>query len=91
MTASAPDHDEITLTVPQGRCLCNDRAHRNLGTLAEVIVTFGQLGVPGTPRDAFWPESWGRSYPMCGQCWEPTRQIAAKARPHLVITGPVQP
>ncbi|HCU95663.1 MAG TPA: hypothetical protein DHU96_24290 [Actinobacteria bacterium] len=85
MNARLPGHDEITLTAPQGRCLCNDRQHRTLGTLAEVIVTFGQLGVPGTPRDAFWPECWGRSYPMCSTCWETTRQIAAKARPHLVI------
>ena len=86
MNGSPPGHDQITLTVPQGRCLCNDRQHRNLGTLADVIVTFGQLGVPGTPRDAFWPECWGRSYPMCSPCWETTRQTAAKARPHLTIT-----
>ncbi|HCU95509.1 MAG TPA: hypothetical protein DHU96_23475 [Actinobacteria bacterium] len=85
MTTAAPGHDEITLTVPHGQHLCNDRQHRNLGRLAEVIVTFAQLGVPGTPREAFWPETWGRSYPMCGTCWEATRETAQKARPNLVI------
>ena len=90
MTPTGPGHDEIILTVPEGRCLCNDRQHRNLGTLADVIVTFGQLGVPGTPRDAFWPEVWGRSCPMCAACWEATRQIAAKTRPHLTITDLTQ-
>ena len=56
-----------------------------MGRPAQVIVTFGQLGTPGTPRQAFWPESWGHSSPTCGPYWEATRQIAAKARPHLVI------
>jgi hypothetical protein len=83
--------DEITLTTPEGRHLCNDRQHRNLGRLAEAIVTFGQLGIPGTPREAFWPECWGRSYPMCSPCWDTTRQIAAKARPNLVIRDSTQP
>ena len=49
MTTPAPGHDQITLTVPDGRHLCHDRQHRNLGRLAEVIVTFGQLGIPGHP------------------------------------------
>ena len=90
MNACPAGHDEIILTAPEGRCLCHDRQHRNLGTLADVIVTFGQLGVPGTPRDAFWPEVWGRSCPMCAACWEATRQIAAKTRPHLTITDLTQ-
>jgi len=87
----APGHDKITLTVPEGRHLCNDRQHRNLGRLADVIVTFGQLGTPGTPRQAFWPECWGRSYPMCSPCWQTTRQIARKARPNLAIHEADQP
>jgi hypothetical protein len=91
VTIAAPGHDEIILTVPGAPHLCNDRAHRNQGRPAQVIVIFGQLGVPGTPRDAFWPECWGRSYPMCATCWQATRQAAARARLHLVITGPVQP
>jgi hypothetical protein len=40
------------------------------------------------PRDAFWPECWGRSYPTCPPCWQATRAIAARAHPHLAITGP---
>ncbi len=80
-----PGHDQIILTRPEGRHLCTDRHHRNLGRLAEVIVTFGQLGVPGTPREAFWPECWGRSYAMCGPCWKGAREITRKARPVLVI------
>jgi hypothetical protein len=91
VTTAAPANDEIILTVPEGRHLCNDRQHRSLGRLAEVIVTFGQLGIPGTPREAFWPECWGRSYPMCSPCWEATRQIVQKARPHLVIRDNAQP
>ena len=90
MTIPPPGHDEIILTTPQGRCLCNDRQHRNLGKLAEVIVAFGRLGIPGTTRDAFWPECWGHSYPMCSPCWETTRQIPDKARPHLAITDLTQ-
>ena len=85
MTASRPGHDEITLAVAEGRHLCNDRQHRTLGKLADVVVIFGQFGIPGTPRDAFWPECWGHSYPMCAPCWENTRQVAQKARPNLVI------
>ena len=91
MTTTPPGHDEITLAIPGGRHLCSDRAHRNLGRLADVIVTFGQLGTPGTPREAFWPEVWGRTYPMCHPCWQATRQIAAKARPHLVIRDAAEP
>jgi len=87
VTITPPGRDEITLAIPSGRHLCSDRAHRDLGRLADVIVTFGQLGVPGTPRQAYWPECWGRSYPMCSGCWEATRQIVVKARPHLVIRG----
>jgi len=88
VTATAPGHDEIVLAAPEGRCLCHDRRHRSLGKLADVIVTFGQLGVPGTPRDACWPECWGRSYPMCGQCWDSVLLVVRKARPGLVVTGP---
>ena len=50
-TARGPGHDEITLTVPTGPHLCCDRAHRRLGRLADVIVSFGQLGDPRIPRE----------------------------------------
>jgi len=91
VTTAPPGHDEIVLAVPSGRHLCSDRAHRNAGRLADVVVSFGRLGVPGTPREAFWPECWGRSYPMCGACWENTGQVAAKARPQLVIRDATRP
>ena len=91
MSTTVPGHDQITVSVPGGRHLCHDRAHRNAGRLADVIVTFGQLGSPGTPRQALWPEAWGRSYPMCHPCWEATRQTAANARPHLVIRDAPEP
>lgn len=53
---------------------------------AQVIVTLGQMGTPGQYREAVWLECWGRSYPMCGPCWEATRQVAGSRRPGLVIT-----
>ena len=85
MTTTHPGIDAITLTIPPGRHLCSDRHHRNLGRLADVIVAFGQLGDPRIPRECLWRECWGRSYPMCSACWETTRQIAQKARPHVVV------
>ena len=88
MSIPHPGRDEIILTRPQGRHLCNDRAHRNAGRLAEVIVTFGQFGEPG--HDPYWRECWGRSFPMCSQCWRQASQAAAKDRPHLIITDLTQ-
>ena len=85
MSAARPGHDEITLTIPHSRHLCSDRAHRTAGRLADVIVSFGQLGNPRLPRECLWRECWGRSYPMCAACWESSRQIVKKARPQLVI------
>jgi len=91
VSAAPPGHDEITLTIPHSRHLCHDRAHRNTGRLADVIITFGQLGDPLIPRECLWRECWGRSYPMCAVCWEYTRQTAEKARPNLIIHEPDQP
>jgi hypothetical protein len=86
-----PGQDEITLAAPPGRCLCHAREHRKLGTLAEVIVTFGELGTGW--RDALWRECWGRSFAMCGLCWEQTRTLATARLPCLVIrdTRPAPP
>ena len=86
----APGLDEIVVTAPPGRCLCNSREHARLGCLAEVVVTFGQLGTRWH-RDALWQDSWGRSYPMCRECWDTIRQIAASRRPALVITEAAAP
>ncbi len=73
-----------------GRYLCNTRAHATPGCLADVIVTFGELGTKWH-RDALWQDSWGRSYPMCMQCWEDTRQTAINHRPALMIRDTTQP
>jgi hypothetical protein len=45
------------------------------------------MGTPGQHREAVWIECWGKSYPMCGPCWDATRQVAQARRPALVITG----
>lgn len=81
----APGHDEIVVAVPAGRYVCNSRAHAALGCLADVIVTFGKLGTRWHP-DALWPDSWGRTYAMCAECWDSTRQVAHNHRPGLIIT-----
>jgi hypothetical protein len=83
--ARQPGLDEITVTAPGGRHLCNSLQHRNAGRLADVMVTFGRLGIRKLDPQALWPECWGRTYPMCGQCWDDARQFAQKRRPGLVI------
>jgi hypothetical protein len=82
----APRHDEIIVTAPDGRQVCNSREHARLGVLAEVVVTFGDLGTRWQP-DAVFPDCWGRSYAMCAECWQAARQVAQARRPALVITG----
>ena len=86
--APAPGPDEILLTAPGDRVLCQDREHRRQGRPAEVVVTFGRLAGPGASRrgrGALWPECWGRSFAMCTGCWERTRRLAAAARPGLAV------
>ena len=82
----APGFDEIAVAQPPGRCLCNSRDHARLGCLADVIVTFGQLGTRWQ-RDALWQDCWGKSYSLCHECWDAVRQIAQSRRPGLVVTG----
>ncbi len=55
-----------------------------MGVLAEVLVTFGQFGSHWN-RDAFWPEVWGRTYPLCAECWLLTKDVVQHVRPQLVI------
>jgi hypothetical protein len=83
MAESRPGFDEIALTDPPPGQLCNDRGHRNASRTADVLVTFGELGTRF--RDDLWRESWHRSYPMCADCWERTRQTALKYRPSLTV------
>lgn len=89
MTDSPPaaGHDEIIVTAPRERTVCHAREHARLGVLAEVVVTFGELGTAAWDKDAVWPGCWGRSYAMCGECWQAARQVAQARRPALVITG----
>lgn len=86
----APRPDEIVVAAPDGRQLCNTRAHASLGCLAEVVITFGELGARWHP-DALWQDCWRRSYPLCAECWDNVRQIAQARRPGLTITDTTGP
>jgi hypothetical protein len=81
-----PGHDEIIVATPDGRTVCHARGHARLGVLAEVVVTFGELGTRWQP-DAVFQDCWGKSYPMCRECWQAARQVAQARRPALVITS----
>ncbi len=82
----APGHDEIIVTAPGGRQVCNSRGHARIGVLAEVVVTFGELGSRHQP-DAVFQDCWGRSYAMCAECWQAAREVAQARCPALTITG----
>jgi len=85
-----PGHDQIVLTTPRPGLLCNSLACARAGRSAEVIATYGILNDSGASLyscGALWRECWGRSYPLCGACWEHSRQVAIRYRPALVITG----
>jgi hypothetical protein len=83
----APGRDEIAVTAPAGRVVCNTLQHARLGVLADVVVTFGELGTGRWQRDSLWPDCWGQSYPLCSECCDITLQVAKGRRPALVITG----
>jgi hypothetical protein len=83
--APSPGHDEITVAAAAGRQLCSSREHARLGRLAEVIAVFGELGTRWR-KDALWQDLWGRSFALCGDCWQAARRIAETHRPSLVIT-----
>jgi hypothetical protein len=88
VSAVAPGRDEIVLSAPDGDALCNSLGCARGGRAAQVIATFGTLNDPGAGyhhRGALWRESWGHSVPLCGTCWEQTRQVAVKYRPGLVV------
>lgn len=88
MSVPEPGYDEIIVTGPAGGQLCNSRACASAGRLAEVVVTYGVLAEPGAwagDRSSLWPESWGRSVPMCTGCWEQARPLVIECRPGLVI------
>jgi hypothetical protein len=82
-----PGPDEIVVSAPAAGNLCSSLEHRRAGRPAHVVVTLGQMGTAEQHRQAVWMQCWGRSYPMCGPCWDATRQVAQARRPALVITG----
>lgn len=88
--APGPGHDEIIVAVAAGRQLCSSREHARLGRLAEVIAVFGQLGTRWHP-EALWQDLWGRSFALCGECWQAARRVAETRRPNLVVTGASDP
>jgi hypothetical protein len=83
-----PGRDEVVLTDPDGVTACNRLGCARAGTLAEVIVTYGVLNDPDAGyyhSGALWRESWHKPVPMCGGCWQSSRQVAEKRRPALVV------
>jgi hypothetical protein len=80
-----PGYDEITVTPPPGRCLCSSAEHRRLGVLAEVVITFGELGI-AWQQDNLWQMNWGKSFALCTGCWDSIRRVAEERRPGLTIT-----
>jgi hypothetical protein len=81
----AAGHDEIIVAAPDGRQVCNSLGHARLGVLAEVVVTFGELGTRWQPGAVF-QDCWGRSYALCAECWQAACEVAQARRPALVIT-----
>lgn len=65
--------------------MCNSRGHARLGVLADVVVTFGELGTHWH-RDAVFQDCWGRSFALCAESWQAAREVAQSRRPALVIT-----
>ena len=94
MTSQLLGHDQVVLTRPDGARLCHSLGCARAGRAAEVVVTYGILNDPGASlyaNAALWLECWGRSYPLCGACWEQSRQVVVKHRPALLVieaTGP---
>jgi hypothetical protein len=94
VSAAAPGHDEVVLTAPHGAGLCHSRGCAEAGRAAEVVVTFGTLNDPGASqyaRGALWRECWHQPVPMCGGCWDSSRQVAVKYRPGLVVIDATAP
>jgi hypothetical protein len=89
VSAARPSRDEVMLSAPDRGQLCNSLGCARAGRAAEVIVTYGVLNDPGASphtRGALWRECWGRSYPLCGACWEHCRQVVVRHRAALVVT-----
>jgi hypothetical protein len=88
VSATRPGRDEVLLCAPDSGQLCTSLACARAGRAADVNVTYGMLNDPGASlyaRGALWRECWGRSYLLCGACWDQSRQVAARYRPALVV------
>lgn len=74
--------------------MCNSLACARAGRAAEVVVTYGTLNDPGASlyaRTALWRETWHTPVPMCGGCWDSSRQVAVKYRTGLVVIHATSP
>jgi hypothetical protein len=82
MWRSSLPEDTITLSRPEPDAFCFSATCRakDRPVRAIVTVTFGRL-------PDLWKESWGRSYDMCADDWDRTREAVQKARPALMIRG----
>ena len=94
--AQQPGTDEIVVTAPAPGTSCNTLTCKHQGRLADLVITYGQLGTHPWDKDSLWPGSWGRSYPQCRPCWDSIRDVAETHRPGLVVTDhtrrePVRP
>jgi hypothetical protein len=86
----APGDDEILVTRPPGRALCSNREHRRLYVLAEVVITFGELGT-AWQKDALWFHNWHKSFSLCRTCFDTVIAVAREHRPGLVLVDATTP
>jgi hypothetical protein len=64
----------ITVSAPTGWRRCARLEHSIAGRTARVVITFGLLGTH--VRTTIFAACSGRSYPLCRECWDDTRQLA---------------
>jgi hypothetical protein len=69
-----PATDAIAVSAPLAWRRCARLEHGIAGRPAHVVVTFGPLGSHG--RASIFAACSGRSYPLCRECWDDTRQLA---------------
>jgi hypothetical protein len=69
-----PATDAIAVSAPLAWRRCARLEHAIAGRAAHVLVTFGPLGSYG--RTILFAACSGRSYPLCRDCWDDTRQLA---------------
>jgi hypothetical protein len=84
-----PGTDEIAISMPLGNrhCACLD--HGIVGTQARVVVRFGPLSPRG--RTVLFAGCARRSYPLCAECWDATRQLAHTHHISLIIPATTWP